>query len=67
MNYDHFEREILGYQRQVACRAERQRMLHAGSRASTSPSTGSSPVRFRLAGALRSLADHLDARAAHLA
>jgi hypothetical protein len=67
MNYDHFEREVLGYQRQVACRAERQRRLYAGAAMRASSSEGASPMRFRVAGALRSLANHLDARPAHLA
>lgn len=60
MNYDHFEREVLGYQSTMRCRAERSRMLRAGSAAGH-------PVRLRMAGALRTLANRLDTRPASLA
>ncbi|HEV1998684.1 MAG TPA: hypothetical protein VGR61_11205 [Candidatus Dormibacteraeota bacterium] len=63
MNYDTFEREVIGYQSAMRCRAERSRVLRAGQGAATD----GHPVRFRVAGALRTLANHLDARPAHLA
>jgi hypothetical protein len=65
MNYDHFEREVLGYQADMQCRAERRRMMR-GTVVARRELAGASPVRYRLAGALRSLANHLDARPAHL-
>lgn len=63
MNYDHFEREVLGYQSAMRCRAERSRMLRAGSAAQNA----GHPVRLRMAGALRTLANRLDTRPASLA
>ncbi|MGI8609380.1 MAG: hypothetical protein ACR2MY_09170 [Candidatus Dormibacteria bacterium] len=63
MNYDHFEREVLGYQAAMQGRAERRRRLRPGGEEVRA--TGGNPVRFRLAGVLRSLADQLDAQPAH--
>lgn len=68
MNYDHFEREVLGYQSEMRCIAERRRMLHNASAAGRDGvGNGGGRVRYRVAGVLRSLANHLDARAAHTA
>jgi hypothetical protein len=68
MNYDHFERQVLGYDQHMGCRLERSRMLRPGSVARTARAVrGSGPVRSHLAVALRSLADHLDTRPATLA
>ena len=65
MNYDAFEREVLGYGERMSSRTERRRVFYP-----TAPGPAVSaarPVRFQLAVALRSLADHLDTGAAHLA
>lgn len=64
MNYDHFEREVLGYQSEMRCHAERRRMMRNASVAGREGG-GVSPVRNRVAGVLRSLANQLDARPAH--
>ena len=64
MNYDHFEREVLGHQSEMRRHAERRRLLHNAS-AARREGGGASPVRHRLAGALRSLANQLDTRPAH--
>ena len=63
MNYDHFEREILAYQGEMRRRAERRRVLWAGS--TPGHETGD-PARFRLWDGLRSLANRLYAPPAHL-
>ena len=62
MNYDAFERDVLGYGQRIGCRAERRRLLHVT--AQSPAATGGQPVRFQLAGALRSLADRLDTSSA---
>jgi len=62
MNYDAFERDVLGYGAWIGCRAERRRLLRRSAPAQVE--TGGQPVRFQLAGALRSLADRLDTNAA---
>jgi hypothetical protein len=68
MNYDHFERQVLGYDQHMGCRLARSRMLRSGSaRKTASAARGAGPVRFHLAVALRSLADHLDTHSATLA
>ena len=56
MNYDHFEREILGYQGEMRRRAERNRILWAGS---TREHATRHPARSRLSGGLRNLSNRL--------
>jgi|GEM_PF-2421084 len=63
MNYDRFEREILGYQDEMCRRAERSRILWTGS---TPGHETCHPARVRLSVGLRSLADRLHAPPAHL-
>lgn len=65
MNYDAFEREILGYGERISSRAERRRVFNPPVAGPSS--RAARPVRFQLAVALRSLADHLETGAAHLA
>jgi len=68
MNYDAFERTVLGYGQRMSCRSERRRLLHPASPGrKVSAARPGRPVRFQLAVALRSLADHLDTGSAHLA
>ena len=64
MNYDHFEREVLAYQGEMRCRAERRRMLRGAP--SAPRSGGGHAVRVRVAAALRSVANHLEAHPASL-
>ncbi|MFN2464787.1 MAG: hypothetical protein ABR598_00805 [Candidatus Dormibacteria bacterium] len=67
MNYDHFERQILGYGGHINCRTERIRRSRAPrvTGAHVRPAAGA--VRAHLAVALRNLANHLDTRPVGLA
>jgi hypothetical protein len=67
MNYDHLEREVLGYEADMRRRAECRRALR-GALAATAAGVnrGSRPVRVRVATALHSLANQLEARPANL-
>ncbi|MDQ6748899.1 MAG: hypothetical protein M3010_12440 [Candidatus Dormibacteraeota bacterium] len=67
MNYYHFEREVLGHQRVMRCRAERSALLRQGRTVSAGSTPAEAHLRFRVAGALRTLANRLDAPPAHLA
>ena len=65
MNYDAFEREILGYGERINSRTERRRLFHRSGRGAAA--SAARPVRFQVAVALRSLADRLDTGFANLA
>ena len=51
----------------MRCRAERSRMLRTGSAAENAGANAGHPVRLRMAGALRTLANRLDTGSANLA
>ncbi|GAC1330129.1 MAG: hypothetical protein NVSMB17_07170 [Candidatus Dormibacteria bacterium] len=69
MNYDTFEREVLGYAWQMQLRTERARGRRGDASMSAPAPRRSAPrsrvVRFHVALALRNFADRLEASAAH--
>ena len=65
MNYDIFERTVLGYGQRMSHQAEQRRVLHPAPVGRQVAS--SRPVRFQLAVALRNLADHLEPVTGHAA
>jgi hypothetical protein len=67
MNYDHFERQVLGYEDDMRRRASRRDMSRGRQVANPAGVTrGGHPVRVRVAAALRSLANRLEARPVNL-